>query len=143
MTSLSGSLTLQAGPTPPLLVEPELLALLVDPEELALLVEPELLALLVEPELEPVSGVAESSAPASADATVFGGSFTLFSSGGGSADFVSSTVAPRSSWGDVAHAEIRARTESAPTAMRLERRMPGTVAAELCGLLERPPRETR
>ncbi|MDB4938575.1 MAG: hypothetical protein JWP87_5547 [Labilithrix sp.] len=155
MISLSGSLTLHDGPTPPLLeppelVEPELLAelvepelLLVEPELLALLVEPELLALLVEPELEPVSGAAESSAPASALATDFGGSFTLFSSGGGSADLVSSMAAPSPSSGDVAHAERRARTERAPTAMRLERRMAGTVAAELCMLLGRPSRETR
>jgi hypothetical protein len=38
------------------------------------------------------------------------------------------------STGDVAHAEARARTDSAATAMRLERRMAGTLAAELCML---------
>jgi hypothetical protein len=165
MISLSGSPTLHAGPTPPLLeppelvepelelVEPELLLVepeleLVEPElelvepELELeLVEPELL--LVEPELDPVSGVAESAVPASSVATVFGGSFALLFSGGGSADLLSCTVSPRSSVGEVAHAEIRARTERAPTAMRLERRMAGTVAAELCVLLGRLTCETR
>jgi len=137
-----------AGPTPPLELELALLALLLleellvpelplvplvplDPELLDPLV-PELLDPLA-PELVPVSGVPLS---ASSAALVFGGSFAP-GSGGGSADLVSSTAAPRPSSGDVAHAEMRATSDNVPTAMRVERRMAGTVAAELYAALAR------
>ena len=127
----------QAGPTAPEL-----------PEELEVLDELELLELLddvpLEPlddddVLEPVSGFAESAVLASGGGVVvvFGGSLTLVSSGAGSADLVSSVVAPRPSSGDVAHAEMRASSDRAATGMRAKRRMAGTLAAELCRALGR------
>ncbi len=129
----------QAGPTAPEL-----------PEELELLDDVPLDPLddvpldPLDDVLEPVSGFAESAVPASAVAFVvdFGGSFTLVSPGAGSADLVSSVVAPRPSSGDVAHAEMRARRDRAATGMRAKRRMAGTLAAELCRALGRRSRET-
>lgn len=140
MTSFSALLRSQAGPTAPEL-----------PDEL-LLEELELLELLdddvpldpLDDVLEPVSGFEESAAVPASTAFVcdFGGSFTLVSSGGGSADLVSSVVAPRPSSGDVAQAEMRASSDRAATGMRAKRRMAGTLAAELCRQLGRLSRET-
>ena len=128
--SFSGSLMSHAGPTAPEL-----------PEELELLDELELLELDVpldplDDVLEPVSGFAESATPASTGVgSDLGGSFVLLS-GVGSADFVSSVVAPSPSSGDVAHADMRATSDRATTGMRAKRRMAGTLAAEVCGVLE-------
>ena len=100
---------------------------------------------LLDEVLEPVSGFAESVVvPASTGVVVvdFGGSFTLLSSGAGSADLVSSVVAPRPSSGDVAQADMRASSDRAATGMRAKRRMAGTLAAELCRALGRRSRET-
>ena len=131
----------QAGPTAPEL--PEELELL-DDELLELLDDVPLDPLDDDDVLEPVSGFAESAVPASAGGVVvvFGGSLTLVSSGAGSADLVSSVVAPRPSSGDVAHAEMRASSDRAATGMRAKRRMAGTLAAELCRALGRLSRET-
>ena len=131
----------QAGPTAPEL--PEELELL-DDELLELLDDVPLDPLDDDDVLEPVSGFAESAVPASAGGVVvvFGGSLTLVSSGAGSADLVSSVVAPRPSSGDVAHAEMRASSERAATGMRAKRRMAGTLAAELCRALGRLSSET-
>ena len=124
----------QAAPTPPLdelLVEPELP---LDPE---LPLEPELE--LEELELELVSGAAASGVVWS---WLFGGSFTP-ASGAGSVDLVSSVVAPSSpASGEVAHAAMRATSDRLPRMMRVERRMAGTVEAELCMALGRLSRET-
>lgn len=125
--SFTGSLMLHAGPTPPL---DELLVL--EPE---LPLEPEL---LLEDDVEPVSGLAASAggvvplSVAGADADG-GGSFAPASSG--SVVFASATVSPSPSSGDVAQAdaaEMRAMRDSAPTHVRVERRMVATLAAELC-----------
>lgn len=131
----------QAGPTAPEL--PEELELL-DDELLELLDDVPLDPLDDDDVLEPVSGFAESAVPASAGGVVvvFGGSLTLVSSGAGSADLVSSVVAPRPSSGDVAHAEMRASSDRAATGMRAKRRMAGTLAAELCRALGRLSSET-
>lgn len=136
MISLSGLLTSHDGPTAPEL-----------PDELELLDE-ELLDDPLEPleplddVLEPVSGFAESATPASTGVgSDLGGSFVLLS-GVGSAAFVSSVVAPSPSSGEVAHADMRATSDNATTGMRVKRRMAGTVAAELCGLLGRTAKET-
>ena len=108
-----------------------------EPEELPLEPEDPLEPLEPEDPLEPldvpVSGLALSVVPASTGASlVFGGSLDVLpASGSGSSDFWSCTSAPSPSSGEVAHAEIRATTDRTPTAMRLERRMAGTVAAEL------------
>ncbi|MEA2748866.1 MAG: hypothetical protein QOI41_3009 [Myxococcales bacterium] len=98
---------------------------------------------------EPVSGVVAASvagAPASSLAVVFGGSVVVLlpaSGAGSAADFVSSTVLPRVSTGDVAQADARATSDdNAATAMRVERRMAGTLAAELCTLPRAQPNET-
>lgn len=145
MISFSGSLTLHAGPTEPELPLDELLdEELVEPLEPELPDDPEV---PLELELEPVSGVvAESAAvvPLSEVLAGFAGSVVVFApaSGVGSADFVSSTVLPRPSSGEVAHAEARATSDSAATAMRVERRMAGTLAAELCTLLGARSNET-
>jgi hypothetical protein len=136
--TLSALLRSHEGPTAPEL-----------PDELELL-ELELLELEVplEPlddDVEPVSGFAASAAvPASTGVGVvdFGGSFVLLSGGVGSADFVSSVVAPRPSSGDVAQAEMRATSDRTATGMRAKRRMAGTLAAELCGVLGCLSRET-
>ena len=96
----------------------------------------------------PVSGFVAASvagAPLSSVTVAFAGSVVVLlpaSAGAGSAAFVSSTALPTESTGDVAHAEARAKTDSAATAMRLERRMAGTLAAELCTLPERHTNET-
>jgi len=142
-----------AGPTERELPLDELLLLDVEPLEP---LEPELPELPddelpLEPlELDvPVSAaVDESAAPVPLSSSVVGvfvGSVVVLapaSAGAGSALFVSCTVLPRSSVGDVAHAVARAMTESAATAMRLERRMAGTLAAELCTLPQAQPNET-
>ena len=142
-----------AGPTVPelpldelLLLDDELVEPLVPLEPELLPDEPELLVPL-EPELEPVSGaVAESAAgaPLSSLPGVFVGSVVVLApaSGVGSADLVSWTELPKSSVGEVAHAEARATSDSAATAMRVERRMAGTLAAELCTLPEAQHNET-
>jgi hypothetical protein len=120
-------------------------------DELLVPLEPLLDELLVplEPLLDaPVSGVVAASvagAPLSSVTVVFGGSVVVLlpaSAGGTSALFVSSTALPTASTGDVAHAEARAKTDRAATAMRLERRMAGTLAAELCTLPCRHTNET-
>ncbi len=125
----------QAGPTEPELPELEEL------EELEVPLEPP------EDELVPVSGFAESGVPASTGAgagveSCLGGSFALVSSGFGSADFVSCVASPSPSSGDVAHAEMRARSDNAATGMRAKRRMTGTLAAEVCRVLGRLSTET-
>lgn len=131
-----------AGPTVPELPPEE------DDDELL----DELLELLLEELDVPVSGVVAASvaaslagAPLSSVTVVFAGSVVVLlpaSAGAGSALLVSSTALPTVSTGDVAHAEARARTDSAATAMRLERRMAGTLAAELCTLPARHTNET-
>lgn len=143
-----------AGPTAPELPLEELLLELLDdvvplePLEPELPDDPEVPLEPLELEVEPVSGaVAASAAEAPLSWSVLGcfvGSVVVFApaSGAGSALFVSCTALPTSSTGDVAHAEARARTDSAATAMRLERRMAGTLAAELCTLPEARPNET-
>jgi hypothetical protein len=146
-----------AGPTEPelpleeLLLD-ELLVLPLEPLEPELPDEPDEPLVPLEPlelVLEPVSGVVDASAalvPLSSSVLgVFVGSVVVLapaSSGAGSADFVSWTALPTSSVGDVAHAEPRATSDSAATAMRLERRMAGTLAAELCTLPQAQPNET-
>lgn len=135
---------LHAGPTEPELpLEELLLEELLELLELVEPLEPELPELPDEPELElelePVSGVVAESAsvvPLSSVPGVFAGSVVVLApaSGVGSTDFVSSTVLPRPSSGEVAHAEARATSDRAATAMRVERRMAGTLAAELCSL---------
>ena len=129
-----------AGPTEPELPPED------DDDELLL---DELLVPLDPPLLDaPVSGFVAASvagAPLSSVTVVFAGSVVVLlpaSVGAGSAVFVSSTALPTESTGDVAHAEARAKTDSAATAMRLERRMAGTLAAELCTLPERHTNET-
>lgn len=147
MISFSGSLVLHAGPTAPELpldelLDEELVEPLVplDPLDPELPEDPEVPLDPLELVLEPVSGVvAESAAavvPLSGVLAGFAGSVVVFApaSGVGSTDFVSSTVLPRPSSGEVAHAEARATSDSAATAMRVERRMAGTLAAELCTL---------
>jgi hypothetical protein len=147
---LSVLLVSHAGPTVPELPpdeddEDELLL-----EELLVPLEPLLDELLVplEPLDVPVSGVVAASVtgvPLSSVTVVFAGSVVVLlpaSAGVGSAVFVSSTALPTVSTGDVAHAEARARTDRAATAMRLERRMAGTLAAELCTLPCRHTNET-
>ena len=132
MMSFSGSLMSHEGPTPPeLLDEVEL------PEEPELPDEPDVPLEPLDEVVEPVSGFAESAVPASTGVgSDLGGSFVLLSSGVGSADFVSSVVAPRPSSGDVAQAdEMRATSDRAATGMRAKRRMAGTLAAELCRAL--------
>ena len=138
-----------AGPTEPELPPEELLLdeLL---EELLLDVpdDPELLVPLEPLELAPVSGVVAASTtagvPLSSVPGVFVGSVVVLApaSGVGSAAFVSWTELPTSSVGEVAHAEARATSDSAATAMRVERRMAGTLAADLCTLPEAQPNET-
>lgn len=128
---------MQAGPTPPELLVPELPPLLVPELPLVPLVPelPELLVLVPELPLEdvdePESGFAESATPLSTGVSVvvFCGSFAP--TGSGSAGFTSSTASPSPSSGEVAHAEMRATSDRVATAMRLERRMAGTVAAEV------------
>ena len=146
-----GSPTLHAGPTEPELpLEELLLDELVeplDPLEPELPDDPELPLDPLELELEPVSGVvAESAAvvPLSSVPGVLAGSVVVLApaSGVGSTDFVSSTVLPSPSSGEVAHAEARATSDSAATAMRVERRMAGTLAAELCTLPDAHESET-
>jgi hypothetical protein len=152
MISFSGSLVLHAGPTAPELPLDELLD-----DELEELVVPLVPELPEDPELpldplelvlEPVSAVvAESAAvPLSGSGVLagFAGSVVVFApaSGVGSTDFVSWTVLPRPSSGEVAHADARATSDSAATAMRVERRMAGTLAAELCTLLGAHANET-
>ena len=140
-----------AGPTEPELPpEDDDDELLLD--ELLVPLDPlldELLVPLDPPLLDaPVSGFVAASvagAPLSSVTVVFAGSVVVLlpaSVGAGSAVFVSSTALPTESTGDVAHAEARAKTDSAATAMRLERRMAGTLAAELCTLPERHTNET-
>lgn len=127
-----------AGPTAPELPD-EL------DDELELLDELDVPLEPLEDDDVPVSGFAASVAvvPASVGVVVvdLGGSFVLLS-GVGSADFVSSVVAPRPSSGEVAHAEMRATSDNAATGMRAKRRMAGTLAAEVCGALACLPRET-
>ena len=145
----------QAGPTAPELPLDELLLelLLDDVEPLDPLepLVPELPDVPLEPlelVVEPVSGaVAESAAVVPLSWSVLGclvGSVVVLApaSGAGSALFVSCTALPISSVGDVAHAEASARTDSAATAMRVERRMAGTLAAELCMLSQAQRDET-
>jgi hypothetical protein len=136
MMSCSGSLRSHAGPTAPEL--PEELDDELELLELEVPLEP------LDDDDDPVSGLAESVAvPASVGVVVvLGGSFALLSAGAGSADFVSSVVAPRPSSGDVAQAEMRATSDNAATGMRAKRRMAGTLAAELCGALGCLLRET-
>lgn len=138
-----------AGPTEPELLPPEELLLEALLEELLLDVpdEPELLVPLEPLELAPVSGaVAASTAgvPLSSLLGVFVGSVVVFgpASGVGSAALVSWTELPTSSVGEVAHAEARATSDSAATAMRVERRMAATLAADLCTPPEAQPNET-
>ena len=140
-----------AGPTEPELPpedddDDELLL-----DELLVPLDPLLDELLVplDPLLDaPVSGFVAASvagAPLSSVTVVFAGSVVVLlpaSVGAGSAVFVSSTALPTESTGDVAHAEARAKTDSAATAMRLERRMAGTLAAELCTVPWRHTNET-
>jgi hypothetical protein len=147
---LTVSLVSHAGPTEPELPPDELL---LDDELLVLPLEPELPDDPEEPleplelVVEPVSGIVDESAtvvPLSSSVPgVLVGSVVVFApaSGVGSADFVSWTALPTSSAGEVAHAEARATSDNAATAMRLERRMAGTLAAELCTLPE--PQRTR
>jgi hypothetical protein len=148
-TSFSVLLVSHAGPTEPELPLEELLLdelleeLLLDevPDE------PELLVPLEPLELAPVSGVVAASttgAPLSSVPGVFVGSVVVLApaSGVGSAAFVSCTELPTSSVGEVAHAEARATSDSAATAMRVERRMAGTLAADLCTLPQAQPNET-
>lgn len=156
MISFSGSLVLHAGPTAPELpldelldeelVEPLVPLVPLDPLEPELPDDPEVPLDPLELVLEPVSGVVAESAAASLSGVLagFAGSVVVFApaSGVGSTDFVSSTVLPRPSSGDVAHAEARATSDSAATAMRVERRMAGTLAAELCTLLGAHANET-
>lgn len=145
-----------AGPTEPelpleeLLLLDELLVLPLVPLEPELPEEPDEPLVPDEPDellVDPVSGfVAESAAaaPLSSVPDVFAGSVVVFgpASGVGSADLVSWTESPTSSVGDVAHAEARATSDSAATAMRVERRMAVTLAAELCTLRHAQPNET-
>ena len=136
-----------ARPAPPLellLLELllELLLLLVPLEPLEPL-EPLVPLEPLEPLLVPVSAAfAESGAPLSGAGSLFAGSFAPGGSGVGCADFVSSVVAPRPSSGEVAHAEMRATSDRPDATMRVELRMAGTVAAELCGPLGRLGGET-
>jgi len=134
MMSFSGSLMSHEGPTPPeLLDEVELPEEPDEPELPELPEDPDVPLAPLDEVVEPVSGLAESVVPASTGVgSDLGGSFVLLSSGVGSADFVSSVVAPRPSSGDVAHAEMRATSDRAATGMRAKRRMAGTLAAELC-----------
>ena len=135
-----------AGPTEPELPPED------DDDELLLdelLVPLDPLLVPLDPLLDaPVSGFVAASvagAPLSSVTVAFAGSVVVLlpaSAGAGSAVFVSSTALPTESTGDVAHAEARAKTDSAATAMRLERRMAGTLAAELCTLPERHTNET-
>ncbi len=145
-----------AGPTAPELPLDELL---LDVEPLEPL-EPELPELPELPDDElpldplelddaPVSVAVDASVPpvppSSSVVGVLVGSVVVLapaSAGAGSALFVSCTALPTSSVGDVAHAVARAMTESAATAMRLKRRMAGTLAAELCTLPQAQPNET-
>ena len=143
-----------AGPTEPELPLDELLLLVVEPleplePELPELPDDELPLEPLELDVVPVSAaVDESAAPVPLSSSVVGflvGSVVVLapaSAGAGSALFVSCTALPTSSVGDVAHAVARAMTESAATAMRLERRMAGTLAAELCTLPQAQPNET-
>jgi len=146
-----------AGPTVPELPLDELLELLLDevplePLDPELPDEPDDPDVPLEPlelDVEPVSGAVDESAtiaPASSSVVgCFVGSVVVLapaSAGAGSALFVSCTALPMSSVGEVAHAEARAKTESAATAMRLERRMAGTLAAELCTLPDTQRNET-
>ena len=122
----------QAGPTAPLEpdvplepdepLEPELPDVPLEPDEPLV---PELPEVPLEPEVPLVPD--EPLVPER------GGSLAPASGDGSLVAFVDSVVAlPRSSAGDVAHAEMRATSDKVPTAMRLEQRMAGTVAAELC-----------
>ena len=151
-----------AGPTAPELPLDELLELLDDvvplePEVPLVPLDPEvpLDPLVPEVPLEPLeldvapvsAAVAESALLASAPSVVgvFVGSVVVLApaSGAGSAAFVSSTVLPSPSSGDVAQAEPSATIDRATeTAMRDERLMAGTVAAELCTLRETLRNET-
>jgi hypothetical protein len=137
MMSFSGSLRSHEAPVPPeLLDDVELPDEPDDPDEPDVPEEPDVPDVPDDDVVEPVSGFAESAVPASvAEVVVLGGSFVLLSGGVGSADFVSSVVAPWPSSGDVAHAEMRATSDRAATGMRAKRRMAGTLAAELCGAL--------
>jgi hypothetical protein len=136
-TSLIALLVSHAAPPPPL--ELPLDELLLD-DELA----PELpLDELLLDEDAPVSGFAASATLASVPLSVAeeGGSFAPLASG---AAVVAATSAPRPSSGDVAQAdaaEMRATRDRAATQVRVERRMAGTLAAELCTW--RPARLTR
>ena len=123
-----------AGPTPPELEPPLEPELPLDPE---LPLEPEL---PLDPELplEPVSALAPLSSVTGA-LFVDGGSFGPV--GSGSAAFVSWMSAPSPSSGEVAHAATRATSDRAP-AMRVERLMASTLAAELCMALACLSRET-
>lgn len=135
-----------AGPTEPELPPED------DDDELLLdelLVPLDPLLVPLDPLLDaPVSGFVAASvagAPLSSVTAAFAGSVVVLlpaSAGAGSAVFVSSTALPTESTGDVAHAEARAKTDSAATAMRLERRMARTLAAELCTSPERHTNET-
>lgn len=128
---------MQEGPTPPELLVPEL------PELLELLeLVPESPLVPLEEVDEPVSGFAESATPLSTGASVvvFWGSFAP--TGSGSAAFTSSTESPSPSSGDVAHAEMRATSDRVTTAMRLERRMAGTLAAKVYPMRARRSLET-
>jgi hypothetical protein len=142
MMSFSGSLMSHEAPTPPELLDD--VELPDEPDEPELPEEPDVPDVPLDDEVAPVSGFAASAVPASVVGVVvvdFGGSFVLLS-GVGSADFVSSVVAPSPSSGDVAHAEMRATSDRAATGMRAKRRMAGTLAAEVYGALGCLLRET-
>ena len=113
-------------------LEPELAPLLPDDVPLEPLLVPEEPELVPEePELVPDEPLlVPVSAPESMPLFA-GGSFVLFVSGNGSAAFCSCTLPPRSSSGDVAHAVMRAKRDSASEAVRVERRMAGTLTAQL------------
>lgn len=123
------------APAPPLLLLEELVPELPLLPELPLEplepLDPELLV------LEPASGFDESGFDESVvplstvESVVFGGSFAPGSLSGTVGCWSACRSAPSPSSGDVAHAEIRATSERTPVAMRLERRMEGTLAAEL------------
>jgi len=127
MISISGSLRLHAGPTPPeeldplepeLPLEPLDPELPLDPLELELLLELEL-EVLLELEVDPVSAFAPLSA-STVLLLVDGGSFAP--SGSGSAALFSTTASPSPSSGEVAHA-MRATSDRAAAVVRAKRLM--------------------
>ena len=127
-----------AVPPPPL--DDELLLLL---EELELLVEPEelLLELVLVSGLEASTRLAESRPPSAVPDA--GGSFAP----GSGVTLFSATSAPRSSEGEVAHAEaakmrLRLPSETTTTQAMAGRRMGNTLAAQVCRQLEPPSTET-